>query len=273
MPNPYDKNDQAFLFDDLPPAPSPKTASALKTAAPKTATWNPWHGCLKYSEGCRNCYVYRGDEKWGRDSRAVQKTAQFNMPLERYADGAYKYPSGSLFYTCFSSDFFLAEVGQWRQEAWRIIRERKDCAFFIITKRIGRFWECIPDDWGAGYGNVTIGVTCENQRRADERLPFFRDLPIAHKVFIHEPLLSPLDISACLFPGVEKVIAGGESGENARACRYEWFLSLRRQCEAAGVPFIFKQTGARFIKDGKLYTIPRRLQHIQADKAGINYTP
>jgi protein gp37 len=264
----YDEDSQAFLFDDWrqpgPPA---------KAAAPKTATWNPWHGCLKYSEGCNNCYVYRGDEKWGRDSRIVQKTARFTMPLERYADGAYKMPSGSLFWTCLSSDFFLedTEVDRWREEAWRIIRERKNCAFFIITKRILRFWECVPDDWGAGYKNVTIAVTCENQHRAEERLPFFKDLPIAHKVFIHEPLLSPLDISTLLFPGVEKVIAGGESGENARPCRYEWFLSLRGQCEAAGVPFIFKQTGARFIKDGKLYAIPRRLQHIQAAKAGLNW--
>jgi protein gp37 len=219
--------------------------------------------------------VYRGDEKWGRDSRDVRKTARFGMPLERYANGGYKYPSGSQFWTCFSSDFFLEDAGtnEWRQEAWCMIKERSDCGFFIITKRILRFRECIPPDWGAGYENVTIGVTCENQCRADERLPFFRDLPVAHKVFVHEPLLSPLAISAHLFRGVENVIAGGESGENARPCRYEWFLSLREQCEAAKVPFIFKQTGARFIKDGKLYTIPRHLQHIQAKKAGINYTP
>ncbi|MDR2783015.1 MAG: phage Gp37/Gp68 family protein [Treponema sp.] len=264
MPN--DENAQLFLFDDLPQP---------KAVAPKTATWNLWHGCLKYSEGCKNCYVYRQDAKWGRNSHNVQKTAQFDMPLERYANGAYKYPSGSVFYTCFSSDFFLADKGadMWRKEAWRIIRERRDCAFLIITKRILRFPECIPDDWGAGYENVTIGVTCENQRRAGERLPFFKELPIARKVFIHEPLFSPLGISGYLFPGVEEVIAGGESGANARVCRYEWFLSLRAQCEAARVPFIFKQTGARFIKDGKLYVIPRPLQHVQAGKADINYTP
>ncbi|MDR2193045.1 MAG: phage Gp37/Gp68 family protein [Treponema sp.] len=261
------ENAQPFLFDDIRPTPPLKM--------PKTVTWNLWHGCLKYSEGCRNCYVYRQDATWGRDSRTIRKTAQFNMPVERRMDGAYKYPPGSLFYTCFTSDFFMGDVGadRWRRDAWRIIRERSDCAFFIITKRILRFLDCIPDDWGAGYENVTIGVTCENQRRADERLPFFRALPIVRKAFIHEPLLSPLDISAHLFPGVEEVVAGGESGADARACRYEWFLSLRTQCESAGTPFIFKQTGARFIKDGRLYVIPRRLQHSQAVKADINYTP
>ncbi|MDR1363573.1 MAG: phage Gp37/Gp68 family protein [Spirochaetaceae bacterium] len=266
MPDARLENEGGFLFDDLPPP---------KTAAPKSVMWNLWHGCLKYSEGCQNCYVYRGDKKWGRDSRDVRKTVLFDMPLERYANGDYKYPSGSQFWTCFSSDFFLEDAGadMWRREAWRMMRERGDCAFFFITKRILRFRECIPADWGAGYENVTIGVTCENQRRAGERLPFFRDIPAARKVFIHEPLLSPLDISAHLFRGVERVVAGGESGENARPCRYEWFLSLRDQCAAARVPFVFKQTGARFIKDGKLYVIPRRLQHIQAAKANINYTP
>ena len=67
------------------------------------------------------------------------------------------------------------------------------------------------------------------------------------------------------------MVAGGESGPGARICRYEWILDLRRQCVAAQVPFLFKQTGARLIKDGKLYQSPRRLQHIQARRAGINY--
>ena len=63
--------------------------------------------------------------------------------------------------------------------------------------------------------------------------------------------------------------AGGESGENARLCRYDWVLSLSRQCESAGVPFYFKQTGALFEKDGRLYRIPRREQHEQARRAGL----
>ena len=228
---------QGFLFDDMTPSPPRR--------APETTTWNMWHGCIKYSEGCENCYVYRQDAKWGRDSHSVRKTAQFDIPLKRYANGTYKYPPGSMFYSCFTSDFFLEDRGvdMWRKDVWRIIRERSDCSFLIITKRILRFFDCIPDDWGEGYKNVKIGVTCENQRRADERLPFFRKLPIAHKLFIHEPLLSPIDISAHLFPGVEEVIVGRESGANARPCRYEWVLSLQQQCKAAGLAFIFKQAG------------------------------
>lgn len=69
------------------------------------------------------------------------------------------------------------------------------------------------------------------------------------------------------------MVAGGESGQDARICDYNWILDLRRQCGEAGVAFHFKQTGARFLKDGKLYRIPRARQHEQAARAGIEYTP
>ena len=71
-------------------------------------------------------------------------------------------------------------------------------------------------------------------------------------------------------PWVEEVSVGGESGPDARICDYAWVLSLRDQCLAAGVRFSFHQTGSRFLKDGKLYSIPRRHQHLQARKAGID---
>ena len=69
---------------------------------------------------------------------------------------------------------------------------------------------------------------------------------------------------------IEHVSCGGESGEGARLCRYEWVLSVREQCRRCGVPFQFRQTGALFEKDGKIYRIPRRLQLSQAEKAGID---
>ena len=53
------------------------------------------------------------------------------------------------------------------------IRARPDVSFSIITKRILRAGECLPPDWGAGYENVEIGLTCENQRRAKERMEAF----------------------------------------------------------------------------------------------------
>lgn len=64
---------------------------------------------------------------------------------------------------------------------------------------------------------------------------------------------------------------GGESGLNARPCDFAWVLAIREQCVKAHIPFLFHQTGARLIKDGKTYHIPRCYQHSQARKANINY--
>ena len=235
--------------------------------------WNPWHGCKKISPGCQNCYVYRRDESVGRDAGVVTRTQAFDLPVRRARNGGYKIPSGETVNTCFTSDFFLDAADGWRDEAWSYIRERSDLRFFFITKRIDRFRDCIPPDWGDGYDNVAIGCTAENQKMADYRLPLFLSAPIKHRIIICEPLLSGIELEEHLSPDVELLIAGGESGNNARLCDYEWVKALRRQCVLKGVAFGFKQTGARFLKDGRIYRIPRKLQHSQAKKAGIDYVP
>jgi len=234
------------------------------------ASWNLWHGCHKISEGCQHCYVYRSDARHGVDSSQVHRTKNFDLPIRRSRNGDYKIHSGELVYTCFTSDFFLPEADQWRADAWKMIRQRPDLRFFFITKRIERFWECIPSDWGEGYANVGIGCTTENQVRADQRLPIFLEAPIAFRSIICEPLLGPVHLEHYLSPAIDLVVAGGESGPEARACDYEWVMSLREACLQQGVPFHFKQTGANFIKDKKHYKIPRPLQHSQAHKANID---
>ena len=85
----------------------------------KASMWNLWHGCHKLSEGCRHCYVYRTDGKYGKDSSVVTKTEKFDLPLLRKKNGTYKIPSGNLVYTCFTSDFLIEDADEWRAEAWR----------------------------------------------------------------------------------------------------------------------------------------------------------
>ncbi len=234
------------------------------------AVWNPWHGCHKLSEGCRNCYVYRTDSRFGKDSSIVQQTSDFALPMRRNRARQYVLPPGEQVFACLTSDFFVPDADAWRPALWEMIRQRDDLSFFIITKRIDRFSIGLPADWSEGYPNVTIGCTVENQDRADYRLPLFLEAPIRHKVIICEPLLEALRLAPYLTSEIEQVVAGGESGNTARICKYDWVLSLRAQCDEASVSFYFKQTGARFVKDGKLYQIPRKLQHAQARKAGIN---
>lgn len=235
-----------------------------------SVTWNPWHGCHKISEGCRHCYVYRQDARWDKTSSTVVRTAQFDMPVRRNRKGLYTIPSGEFVYTCFTSDFFVEEADAWRPLAWEMIRQRSDLTFLIITKRIDRFEAGLPEDWGEGYDNVIVCSTCETQERADYRLPILARLPLKHRQIVCEPLLEAIDLTPYLTSGVEVVTAGGESGEQARPCNYDWILSLQRQCVTAGISFRFHQTGARLIKDGRMFRIPRRLQHEQARKAGID---
>ena len=234
------------------------------------AIWNPWHGCHKKSAGCLNCYMFRRDSLYDKDSNIVTKTKDFNLAMKKYKNGLYYIPSGEEVYTCMTSDFFIEEADEWRQEIWK--KNRLDVNFVIITKRIERFNDCIPKDWNDGYDNVKIICTSENQQMADERLPIFLDLPIKHREIIHEPMLEKIDIEKYLKTNkIERVTCGGESGNNARECNYDWIINTRNQCVKYNVPFYFKQTGANFVKDGVKYNIPRYKQLIQADKANINY--
>ena len=233
--------------------------------------WNPWHGCHKISEGCRNCYMYRRDAEFGKDSSVVTKTSSFDLPLRCDRNGAYRLSGEGTVFTCMTSDFFVSEADGWRAEAWEMIRRRSDLHFEIITKRPDRFYVSLPSDWGSGYENVTLSVTCEDQLNADRRLPIALSLPLRHLEVITEPMLGRVDISKYLASGrIEQVTCGGESGSGARVCDYGWVLFLRSQCEQYRTRFYFKQTGALFRKDGRLYRIPRRIQHSQALKAGIN---
>lgn len=237
------------------------------------ADWNPWHGCTKISAGCKFCYVYRQDEMYGCEigSNVARKTAAFDMPVKRKRDKSYKLQPGKVVFTCFTSDFLLEDADEWRPDCWRMIRERSDCMFYFFTKRIDRFADCIPSDWGDGYPNVLIGCTIENQAMADHRLPIFLSAPIRHKIITAAPLLEQINILPYLDSSIEEVSVGGESGVNARLCHYDWILDLRRQCVEKNVPFRFHQTGAYFVKDGKLYRIMRKYQLSQAHKAGIDY--
>ena len=233
--------------------------------------WNPWHGCHKKSAGCLNCYMFRRDSLYDKDSNIVTKTKDFNLGLKKHRDGSFYINDDEIVYTCMTSDFFIEEADAWRNDIWQMIKTRDKVHFYIITKRIERFKECIPSDWGSGYPNVTICATCENQAMADKRLPILLSLPVKHKEIIAEPILEEINIDNYLQSGkIEQVTVGGESGEKARICDYKWILSLKMQCEKNKVPFYFKQTGAKFLKDGKVYNVPRCEQLKQANKSGIS---
>ncbi len=238
--------------------------------------WNPWHGCHKCSEGCQNCYAYFLDKRYGRDTNEVVKNkSDFNLPIKMDRDGNWKLPNGSFVRVCMASDFFLEEADEWRQEAWDFIRRRPGVTFSLLTKRAERIKACLPDDWGDGWENVSFSVSCENQKRLEERLPHLLALPARHRWVSLKPFIGPVDIAPYLASGkIETVLAGGENYLGSRPLHYEWVKKVYDACAENHVQLIFGQTGNLFIRDGKEYKIRNRTdQMVEALKCGLHYPP
>lgn len=231
-----------------------------KTKGIGSYLWNPWHGCHRISEGCEHCYLFNIDNQYGHDSDHIKlNKSQVSLPIRKIkGNKKYKIPSGSVINTGMMTDFFIEEADIWRDRAWDIIHKRKDCLFYILTKRVENIRDRLPYNWIDGWDNVVIGCTVENQDRVDERLgEFVLNVPCKHKHIVAEPLLEEIDIRPYICGGdIEQVTAGGESCPcgrsritDARECNFEWIKSLSEQCKEYEVNFLFHQTGTNFIKD------------------------
>lgn len=237
------------------------------------ATWNPWQGCTKVSPACRGCYMFRDKARYGQDPTKVVRSAAptFNLPL---AKGKRAIPPGSLVFTCSWSDWFHADADPWRDEAWALIRQRSDLLFLILTKRADRIADHLPADWGAGYPNVALGVTAENQEWANKRIPLLLQAPARFRFVSIEPMVGAVDLAtvrdgswydregASYYnaltgsawwsdgshglgggPRLDWVIVGGESGPDARPMREEWVRDVIDACRHTGTLCHFKQWG------------------------------
>lgn len=200
-------------------------------------------GCRKVSAGCRFCYALREMERFGRNFNIVQraKDATFYSPD--------KWDDPKLIFTCSWSDWFIQDADKWRDEAWEIIRRNPHHIFQILTKRVDRVRQCLPEDWGEGYRNVWLGFSAESQAMLDERAPTMLTIPAALHFVSIEPLISPIrNIFGLLYkgglrPGIRWVIVGGESGygQDWRVMKIEWVDEIYGQVRLTDVPFFFKQ--------------------------------
>lgn len=236
--------------------------------------WNPWHGCVKCSEGCEHCYMYFLDALRDKDGSEIYKTKTgFNYPLQKNRQGQYKIKSGEHIRVCMTSDFFLEEADQWRNEVWNIMRQRPDVIFFLLTKRPQRIKDHLPHDWGDGWENIILNATCENQRRADERVPILLDIPAKHKGIMCAPFIGPISLEPYLSTGqIEQVNCGGENYDGCRPCYHDWVVTLSNECRKHDVTFCFLETGTKFIKDGIQYFMPKKsVQREQAFLSGLSY--
>lgn len=211
-------------------------------------TFNPWMGCEKVSEGCRNCYAATftknrmGLQLWGKAApRQVTTTPwrnvrQWNKQAE--ADGVIRRVFCASLCDVFE-DHPIAE--QTRPAVWDIIRESQSLDFQLLTKRPQRIADCLPDDWGDGWDNVWLGTSIEDMRVA-KRADYLRQVPARVRFISYEPALGSLnDLDLA---GLHWIIYGGESGPGYRPEDKQWARDMRDRCRDAGVAFYHKQSAA-----------------------------
>jgi protein gp37 len=257
------------------------------------ATWNPIAGCSLVSPGCTNCYAM------GEAHRLGERLDQAKYKgLTRVVNGKPVWTGEVRVW-----EKALLDPLKWRKpkRVFAVMALAPQHTFQVLTKRPERMREylratdlvgrilaaaCRFDivdgaDLGAEYHaghddvlplpNVWLGVSVEDQRRADERIPILLDTPAAVRWLSAEPLLGPVDLTGIdtmhfrgaenvnalvgftrdfmgektgRVPSIDWVVAGGESGPDARPMHPAWAQSLRDQCAHAGVAFLFKQWGS-----------------------------
>jgi protein gp37 len=218
------------------------------------STFNPWIGCTKISPACDHCYAADlsaryGWVEWGNYPRKRTSPQNWKAPRrwQRKAAEFFAQHGRRRRVFCASlSDVFDNQVpDEWRADLWSLIRDCPDLDWLLLTKRPQNIAKMLPDYWDEIKGSIWLGTTVEDQPRADYNIKHLAQHDAAVRFISVEPMLGPIDLSD-LFGwgcGLDWVIAGGESGHGARPSHPDWFRSLRNQCAAAGVPFLFKQWG------------------------------
>jgi protein gp37 len=230
-------------------------AKLMGGSAIKWTDWSVtfWMGCTKISCGCLHCFAWAQDElrfkrvQFGNHPRVRTSDANW-MKAFRYNAEAALFEWRPIVFANVCSDFFDNQADPaWRAEAWEIIRRTRRLLWIILTKRPMNIPDMLPPDWGAGYPNVILGVSVENQREAERRIPALLAVPARRYALSCEPLLEPLDLRRWL-PHFCWVIVGGESvspverGAKPRYMEPDWARSIRDQCEPVdGCAFLMKQ--------------------------------
>ena len=219
------------------------------------STFNPWIGCTRVSDGCRFCYAESlstryGWVKWGPgETRKRTSAANWRKPLA-WNRAALKAGVRHRVFCASLADVFDHEAPTGaRDDLWNLIRQCRELDWQLLTKRPENIAQYLPDDWGVGWPHVWLGVSVESDKYVS-RIQTLRATPAAVRFVSVEPLLGPVDLDLTRLsprltgvPGIDWVIAGGESGPGARPMHPDWARSIRDQCIAAGVSFHFKQFG------------------------------
>ena len=258
------------------------------------ATWNPVTGCDEVSPGCDHCYAktlaerFRGapGHYFEQGFDVVLRPDKLGLPLKwRKPKKVFVNSMSDLFHKDVPDDYIarvFAVMAATPQHTYQILTKRHgrmrsllgrqefiDAVWYARAELTGEDIDA-PATWWPGWPlpNAWLGVSVEDQQRADLRIPALLMTPAAVRFLSCEPLLGPVDLTRVAFTAgggshldvvhgrhgvpdvwstgaqrVDWVIAGGESGRGARPMHPDWVRSLRDQCVSGGVPFHFKQWG------------------------------
>lgn len=252
-------------------------------------SWNPVTGCDKISPGCKHCYAElmakrlkaMGQRNYANGFSLTLQPHMLELPL--------KWKAPTRIFVNSMSDLFHKDVPDgYIQQVFAVMRRAHWHKFQVLTKRSDRLLELARKlPWEP---NIWMGVSVENQKYADERIPHLLQTPAAVRFLSCEPLLGPVDLGllgTCpkewgigyrmIGDLLHWVIVGGESGPGARDCNIDWIRSIVQQCKAAHVPCFVKQLGAkpywflakRLNKDAAIP--PRAYLNLRGGKGGNPY--
>jgi protein gp37 len=232
-------------------------------------TFNPWEGCQKVGPGCDHCYAEARNARFGGGAavnwgpgapRRRTSAANWRKPLawdKAHAAFFAEHGRRQRVFCASLADVFDNEVDpMWRADLFALIQKTPNLDWLLLTKRIGNAARMIDDaaaeleQWPVEWlttgrlviPNVWLGATIVNRDELLRDAQKLAAVPARVHFWSVEPMLADLgEVPRGLMP--DWVICGGESGHKARPTHPDWVRSLRDQCAAAGVPFLFKQWG------------------------------
>jgi protein gp37 len=208
------------------------------------ATWNPIRGCTKISPGCAHCYAETFAERFrGVAGHPYEQGFDLRLIPEKLAEPLSWGKSRMVFVNSMSDLFHEDVADAYIEQVCQVMVQVPRHTFQVLTKRSERMRDLLRTRlaFAALEAHIWFGVSVENRKHGVPRIEHLREAPAGLRMLSVEPLLEdlgPLDLS-----GIGWVIAGGESGPGARPMAIDWIRSIRDQCQAASVPFFFKQWG------------------------------
>ncbi len=222
-------------------------------------TFNPWIGCTKVSAACDHCYAEAWDARglqglptrWGpHAARTLTQTWGNPRKWQREAAATGVRPRVFCASLADVADNHKSIQDLWRRDLVALIRACPNLDWLLLTKRpqnVAKLYPDLVEDWPV---NVWIGASTENREEMLRRGEALARLPAKIRFWSAEPLVGDLgEIPADIMPSW--IIAGGENATNYRPVNPDWFRSIRDQCAARGVPFLFKQWEGRGQKEIK----------------------